>query len=125
MSIESIIRHDPSQIRVSDKENPEQIINLPLVPVRTVVEGGDGRHWRSFIGIRFDADACVVSDGEQIVDDFEARITRRVVDGGDVAHLGEFGGGVVFEEGEGGDDTRGGDIDGEFVFPDGEPGVTM
>jgi len=42
------------------------------------------------------------------------------VDGGNVAHLGEFGSCVVFEEGEDGDDALRGDVDGEFILPDGE-----
>lgn len=52
-----------------------------------------------------------MADGEQVVDDFEALVAGGVVDGGDVADLGELGGGVVFEEGEDGDDAVGGDVD--------------
>ena len=42
-----------------------------------------------------------MADTEEIVDDFEAGISCGVIDGCDVADLGEFGGGVVFEEVEG------------------------
>jgi hypothetical protein len=61
-----------------------------------------------------------VSHREQVVDDLEALVACRIVDGGDVAHLGVLGGGVVFEEAEDGDNAGGGDVDGEFVLPDGE-----
>ena len=60
---------------------------------------------------RIDADARVVADGEHVVDDLEALVAGRVVDSGDVADLCEFGGGVVFEEGEDGDDAVGRDVD--------------
>jgi hypothetical protein len=52
-----------------------------------------------------------VADGEHVVDDLEALVAGRVVDGGDVADLCEFGGSVVFEEGEDGDDAVGRDVD--------------
>ena len=52
-----------------------------------------------------------MADGEQVVDDLETLVAGRVVDGSDVADLGELGGGVVFEEGEDGDDAVGRDVD--------------
>ena len=61
-----------------------------------------------------------MADGEQVVDDFKAGVAGRVVDGGDVADLGELGGGVILEEGEGGENAGGGDVDCELVFPHGE-----
>jgi hypothetical protein len=48
-----------------------------------------------------------VTDGEQVVDNLETLVAGRVVDGGDVADLSEFGSGVVFEEREDGKDTVG------------------
>jgi hypothetical protein len=64
-----------------------------------------------------------VANGQQVVDHLEALVAGGVVDGGDVRDLGEFGGGVVLEEGEDGDDAGRRDVDGEFVFPNGEPVV--
>lgn len=52
-----------------------------------------------------------MAHGEQVVDNLETLIAGRVVDGGDVADLSEFGGGVVFQEGEDGNDTVGRDVD--------------
>lgn len=112
MSIKPIIRHDPSQIRVPHKKHPKQIIHFPLIPVGAVVEVADGGHGGGFVGVGFDADAGVVAHGEEVVDDFEAGVAGGVVDGGDVGDLGEFGGGVVFEEAEGGGDGGGGDVEG-------------
>ena len=105
---------------MSHKEYAEQIIHLPLIPVRAVVEIADGRDRRRFISVRLHADAGVVPDAEEVVDDFEAVVAGRVVDGGDVADLGELGGGVEFEVGHDGDHAGRRDVDCEFVFPDGE-----
>ena len=66
-----------------------------------------------------------MADREEVVDDFEALIAGRVVDGGDIHDGGKFGSGVVFEEGEGGQDAVGSDVDGELVFPYGESGTDM
>jgi hypothetical protein len=86
-----------------------------------------------------------VTDGEHVVDDLEALVAGRVVDGGDVADLCEFGGGVVFEEGEDGDDAVGRDVDlevlsvlgvllllqcwertyGQLILPDREPAICV
>jgi hypothetical protein len=52
-----------------------------------------------------------VADGEQVVDDLEALVAGRVVDGSDVADLSELGCGVVFEERENGEDAIRRDVD--------------
>ena len=62
-----------------------------------------------------------MADAEEVVDDFEARVSRRVVHGCDVGDHGEFGGGVVFEEVEGWENAGWRDEDCKFVFPYGEP----
>lgn len=112
MPVETIIRQDSPQIWVVDEEDTEQIVYLSLVPVRAIIETANRRDGSGFICVGLDSNARVVSDREEVVDDFEARITCRVVDCGDVADLGEFCGGVVLEEGEGGDDAGGRDVDG-------------
>lgn len=92
---------------MSREEHTEEIVDFALIPVCAVEEGcyrGDGR---GFVGVCFDADARVVPDREQVVDDFEAVGLRGVVDGGYVADLRVFGGGVEFEEGEDGEDAGG------------------
>ena len=61
-----------------------------------------------------------MTNAEKIVDHFEPLVLGRVVDGGDVGKLGEFGGGVVLQEAKYRDDARWGNANGQFVFPDGE-----
>ena len=107
---------------MSDEEDAEQVVYFSLVPVGAVVEPADAGDRRGFVCVGFDADASVVPDGEEVVDDFEARVAGWIVHGGDVGYAGEFGGGVVFEEVEGGEDAGGGDVDCELVFPHGESG---
>jgi hypothetical protein len=111
VSVETVVGHDAPQIGVADEEDAEHVVDLTLVPVGTVVETCDGRYWRCLIGVGLHADARVVADGEQVVDDLEALVAGRVVDGSDIADLGELGCGVVFEEGENREDAIGGDVD--------------
>ena len=108
---------------MSHEEHAKQIIHLPLVPVRAVEEVTDGRDGRRFIRVSLHADPSIVPDAEEVVDDFEAVVAGRVVDGGDVADLGELGGSMEFEVGHDGNHAGGRDVDGQFIFPDGEPGV--
>jgi hypothetical protein len=111
VSVEAVVGHDAPQIGVADEEDAEHVVNLTLVPVGTVVEACDGGNGRGLVGVGLDADARVVTDGEHVVDDLEALVAGGVVDSGDVADLCEFGGSVVFEEGEDGDDAVGRDVD--------------
>ena len=115
VAVEAVVGHDASEIGVADEEDTEHVVDLTLVPVGTVVEACDGGYGRSLVGVGLDADARVVADGEHVVDDLEALVAGRVVDGGDVADLCEFGGSVVFEEGEDGDDAVGRDVDLEVL----------
>jgi len=105
VSVEAIVGHNASEIGVADEEDTEHVVDLTLVPVGTVVETCDGWYGRCLVGIGLHANARVVADREQVVDDLETLVAGRVVDGGDVADLGVLGGGVVFEEGEDGKDT--------------------
>ena len=111
MSIETVVGHDAPQIGVADEEDTEQIVDLTLVPVGTVVKTGDGGHRRCLIGVGLHANARVVADGKQVVDNLEALVAGGVVNSGDVADLRVLGGSVVFEEGEDGDDAVGRDVD--------------
>lgn len=120
MPIEAVIRHDPSQIWVPDKKYAEEIIHLALIPICAVVQPGNAGHRRSFVGVRLDANARIVAYTEEIIDNFKALAPGGVVDGGDVSHRGELGGGMVFQERDDGNDARGRDVDGQLVLPDGE-----
>lgn len=121
VTIETVIGHDSPQVGVTAEEDTKQIPDLTLVPVCTVVERSDRRDRGGLVGVRLDADARVVAHREHVVDDFESLAASGEVDCGDVAHLSEFGGCVVFEELEDGNDTLWGNVDGEFILPNGEP----
>lgn len=122
VSVETIVRHDSPQIRVTGEEHTEKIVHFSLVPIGAVVEARDGRHWGGLVCVCLDAYAGVVSDGEHVIDHFEALVTGGVVDCGDVGDLRELGGGVVFEEGEGGNHAGWRDVDNQLVFPNRESG---
>jgi hypothetical protein len=59
-----------------------------------------------------------VSNGEHVVDDFEALVLGGVIDGCDVRNLGVFCGRVVLEKRYDRDNSRGRDVDGQLVLPD-------
>lgn len=120
VSVETVVGHDSTQIGVVDEEDSEEIVDFSLVPVGAIVQTRDGWHGCRLVGVGLHPDAGVVADGEQVVDDLKALVARRVVDSRDVADLGKFGSGMVFEEGEGWHDARGRDVDGELVLPYGE-----
>jgi hypothetical protein len=61
-----------------------------------------------------------VANGKHVIDNLEPLVFRRVIDGSDIADLGEFGGCVVFKEGKDWNDTRGRNVNGELIFPDGK-----
>jgi hypothetical protein len=111
VSVETVVGHDASQVGVANEEDTEHVVDLTLIPVGAVVKTCDGGYGRCLIGVGLHADARVVADGEQVVDDLEALVAGRVVDGSDIADLGELGCGVVFEEGENREDAIGGDVD--------------
>jgi hypothetical protein len=117
MAIESVVRHDSPQVWVACEEDPEQIIHLPLVPIGTIIETGDTRHWCSLICVCLDPDSGVMPNTQQVVHDLEPCISSGVIDGGDIGDHGELGGGMVFQEGKDRDDGRGGNVDGELIFP--------
>jgi hypothetical protein len=122
VAVEAVIGHDATKIGVANKEDTEQVVDLTLVPVGTIVETAKRRYGSGLVGVGLDTDTGVVADGEHVVDNLEALVAGRVIDSGDVADLGEFGGGVVLEEVEDGEDGGGGDVDDELIFPDREPG---
>ena len=64
-------------------------------------------------------------DAEHVVDNFEALVLRRVVNGSDITNLSELCSGVIFEEGEHGNDTRWCDADAQLVLPDGKSAVLL
>lgn len=120
MTIKTVVGHNPAQIRVSSEEHTIHIIHLTLVPQRTLIQARHTGYGGRLVRVGLDADPRVVADTEQVVDDFEAVVLRREVNGGDVGDLGVFGRGVVFQEGHDGDQTGGGGVDNQLVLPHGE-----
>ena len=121
MSVKAVIGHDATQIWVVCEEDTEEIVYLPLVPIRTVIEACDRWYGCGLVCVCLDPDSSVVADGEHVVDDLEALVACWVVDRGDVGDHSEFGGRVVFEEGKGRDDAGRRDVYRELVFPHREP----
>ena len=121
VTVETVVGHDATKIGVPNEEDTEQVVDLTLVPVCAVVQTAQRRDGSGLIGVGLDADTGVVADGKHVVNDLETLVAGRVVDSGDVADLGELGGGVVLEEVEDGEDGVGGDVDDKLIFPDREP----
>lgn len=120
MSVEAVVSHDAAQIGVSNEEDAEQIVNLALVPVCSVVQTADGRDRGRLIRVGLDPDSRVVPDTQHVVDDLETLVSCRIVDCCNVRDLGELRSCVVLEEGHDRENAGGRDVDRELVLPDGE-----
>lgn len=59
-------------------------------------------------------------NGKQIVNDFKAVTSSRVIDAGNIGDLSELGSCVILEKSEHRNDGRWRDIDCQLVFPDRE-----
>ena len=125
VAVETVVGHDATKIGVSDEEDSEQVVDLTLVPVGTIVKTANRRDGGGLVGVGLDTDTGVVTDREHVVNDLEALVAGRIIDSGDVADLGELGGGVVLEEVENGKDGGGGDVDDELILPYREPGCSV
>ena len=100
VSLETIVRHDSSQVRVTDEEDTVQVVNLTLVPIGTTEQTGNARHGRGLVRIGLYSNAGVVSDREHVIDNLETLVAGGIVGGGNRAALSEFGGGVVLKNSE-------------------------
>lgn len=120
MAVESVVGHDSSEIRVANKEDTEQVVNLSFIPVSSIVQAGDRWDWLGLIGVSLDAKTGVMADTEHVVDNLESLVAGWEVNGGNVGNLGVLSGGVVFEEGEDWNDTGRWNVNGELILPDTE-----
>lgn len=105
---------------MSDKEDPKQVIHLPLIPISPIVERRDAWHWCSFIRVGLDSYPRVVPDAEKIVHDLESLTPRRIIHSRYIRHHCILGRGVILEERDDGDYTGWRDVDCELVLPDRE-----
>jgi len=69
---------------VANEENTEQIVNLTLVPVGSVVERCDGWDWLCLVGVGLDSYAGVVANTEKVVHNLESLVATWVIDGCDI-----------------------------------------
>lgn len=120
VAIETIIRHDAAQIRVSGEEDTEHVVNLTLVPQGSFVQTSETGHRAGLIGVGLYADTRVVSDAKKVVNDLEALVSGWIIDRGDIRDRRKFGRGVVFEEAHRWDDAGGRNVDAQLVLPDSE-----
>lgn len=95
VALEAVIGHDAAEVRVAGEEDTEKIVDFALVPIGTPVESCDAGDRGRLISVGLDANAGVVADAKEVVDDLEALVPRRVVDSRDGRDLSKLGGGVV------------------------------
>lgn len=95
MPIKAVVGHNSSKIWVANKENPEHIIDFPLVPVRPVIQICNTWDRRCLVCVGLDADSGVVADAQEIVNDLKSLVSSREVNSGDIRNLGELGCSIV------------------------------
>lgn len=80
---------------MANEEDPEQVVDFPLVPIGTVEQGRNAGYWRCLVGVGLDSDSCIMSHAQQVVDNLESLVSGGEVDTGNRADLSELGGRVV------------------------------
>lgn len=95
MPIKSVVGHNSSKIWVTDKENSEHIIDLPLVPVGSIVKICDAGNRRCLVCVGLHSNPRVVADAQEIVDNLKSLVSGGEIDSGDIGNLGKLGGSVV------------------------------
>lgn len=75
MPIKSVISHDTSQIRMTNEEYSKQVIDLTLIPVRTIVQTSDARDRLSFVRVGLHPYPRVVSHTEHIINHFKPLVS--------------------------------------------------
>jgi len=120
MTVEAIVRHDTSQIRMSSEEHSEKIVDLSFVPIGSIKQVTDTGNRPSLICVCLDTNAGVVSYAQQVVDNLESLLFCRIIDASYVGDLCVFRCGVVLEECEDRYDAGWWDVDAELVLPDRE-----
>lgn len=83
---------------MSNEEDTEQIVDLTLVPVGTVVESCDRWDWLGLVRVGLDSYPGVVAHREQVINDLESLVAAWKIDSGDIGDGGELSSCVVPEE---------------------------
>lgn len=117
VSIETVVRHNTTQIRVAAEEDTKQVVDLTLVPQSSFVQTRHTGHGAGLVRIGLNTDTGVIADAQQVVDDLEALVTSGEINRGNIGDLGEFGCRVVFQEAHDRDDAGGRNVDRELVLP--------
>ena len=120
MTVETVVGHNPAQIRVSREEDTEHIVHLTLVPQRTLEQTRDTRHGGGLVRVGLHPDPRVVANTKQIVDDLEPLVLGGEVNSGDIGDHGVFGRGVGFQKVHHGEQSGGRGVDDQLILPHGE-----
>jgi hypothetical protein len=95
MAIKSVVGHDSSEIWVSNEEDTEQIVDLSLIPVCSIVQTRNAGDWRCLVGVCLDTNSGVVAHAQEVVDNFESLVSGGKINSSDVGDLGELCGGII------------------------------
>src|SRR5262245_48136574 len=100
MPLEAVVGQDAPQIGMIGEPHAVKIVGLTLEPAGRAEHRSGRRHRRGLVGHDLHADALVVLEAEQIVDDVEALLTLRPVDTADIDELLEEAARIVAQEGQ-------------------------
>ena len=71
MSLESVVRQDPPQIRVVGEVDAKHVPDFAFVPVGGLEDGVDRLDRGQLVGVGLDPDPGVEAEGEQVVNELE------------------------------------------------------
>jgi hypothetical protein len=81
---------------VAHEEHAKEIVYFSFIPVCSIVKAGDTGNWRRFICICLDSDPRVMTNTEQVVDNFKSLVSGWKVNSSDISDLREFGRSIVY-----------------------------
>src|ERR1041384_7313648 len=104
MTLETVVGEDAAQVGMVGEPHAIEVVGLALEPAGRAEQGRGRRHRRGLVSRDLDADALVVLEAEQIVDDVEALLALGPIDAADVDELLEQAARIVAQESEERDD---------------------
>ena len=90
MTVETVVGQDAAHVRMAGEQHAVQVEGFALEPVGAGKNADDRRHRRRLVGLDLDADAHVLGRRQQMIDDVEALLARRLVDRGDIDEADEL-----------------------------------